>query len=393
MALTQVKDCGPTPVSIGIFAWNEERIINRTLSSLLDQSLFNSVRAADQTARWDCEVLCIVNGSTDNTARVVEEFIASQKQHRPGLNARAVVVPERGKLNAWNRFVREFSDPDARYLFMMDADILFANPDTLVNMLDALEDDAGAVVATDQPLKHMGSAGNESLRARLSHNAAKATQAADAQLCGQLYCIRARAARRIHLPHDLPACEDGLIKALVCTDFLAHSVWPRRIRLAPDAAHWFEAYTSPLALLKNRKRQMLGQTVVHILVDKYLPGLRSREKQRLAENLREKDKTDPAWLRRLICQHLRETRFCWRLYPGMLQHHFKRLANLPRAKRLRCLPTALLQVALDGMASLLAGRALRAGALAYWPEVKRKEPPTTPDQAAELAFCLPLRPK
>ena len=39
------------------------------------------------------------------------------------------------------------------------------------------------------------------------------------------------------------------------------------------ASHIFEAYTSPADILQNQKRQMIGQTVVHILVDKYLKSL------------------------------------------------------------------------------------------------------------------------
>ena len=58
------------------------------------------------------------------------------------------------------------------------------------------------------------------------------TRAAHGQLCAQLYCIRAEVARNIYLPKDLAACEDGFIKALVCTDFLTHEVKPERVRLA-----------------------------------------------------------------------------------------------------------------------------------------------------------------
>ena len=49
------------------------------------------------------------------------------------------------------------------------------------------------------------------------------TGSASAQLCGQLYCIRAEVARNIYLPKDLCACDDGFIKALVCTDFLTQA--------------------------------------------------------------------------------------------------------------------------------------------------------------------------
>ena len=107
----------------------------------------------------------------------------------------------------------------------------------------------------------------------MSLGASQMTGSARAQLCGQLYCIRAEVARNIYLPKDLCACDDGFIKALVCTDFLMHQVWPWRIVAAADAAHTFEAYVSPAGILKNQKRQMIGQTIVHVLVDDYLKKL------------------------------------------------------------------------------------------------------------------------
>ena len=49
---------------------------------------------------------------------------------------------------------------------------------------------------------------------------------------------------------------------------------------------------------------MIGQTVVHILMDEYLKNLSPLERMALAEFLRNKDQTDPLWLKRLISAHL-----------------------------------------------------------------------------------------
>src|SRR4029077_14790990 len=126
-----------------------------------------------------------------------------------------------------------------------------------------------------------------------------------------LYCIRSEIARNIYLPRDLGACEDGFIKALVCTDFLSRPVLADRIRVAEGAEHTFEAYTSPAAIFRNQKRQMIGQTVVHILMDQYLPTLSPQERLTMAEFLRNKDRDDPIWLKRLISSHLRQIRYWW----------------------------------------------------------------------------------
>ena len=96
---------------------------------------------------------------------------------------------------------------------------------------------------------------------------------AHALMTGSFYCIRADIARNIYLPKDLVACEDGLIRALACSEFLSHEVDPTRLIRVPNASHVFEAYTSPSDVIKNQKRQIIGQTIVHIIVDQYLPTL------------------------------------------------------------------------------------------------------------------------
>jgi hypothetical protein len=242
----------------------------------------------------------------------------------------------------------------------------------LWNMVAVLDQDSRANVSVDHPCKDIGLKSRKTLRDRLSLSASQATLAAPAQLCAQLYCIRAEIARKIYLPKDLAACEDGFIKALICTDILSHEVWPERIRAAEGAAHTFEAYTSPLAILRNQKRQILGQTIVHILVDQFLPEL-AGSREGMAELLRRKDIEDPSWLKRLIAEHLRRTRFFWRLYPGLLGLRFLRLRQLSSVKRWLCFPAAVAGTAVSFVASLMAYVALKRGCTDYWPQAARGE--------------------
>src|SRR5207248_9873172 len=134
---------------------------------------------------------------------------------------------------------------------------------------------------------------------RLSLATTDMTRQIDGQMTGQLYCIRAEVARRIWLPKDLGAPDDGFIKAIVCTDFFTDDLLPRRIRVAPRASHIFEAYRSPFEVLNNQKRQMIGQTTVHLLVDHYLKNLPLERRLDLATTLRQNDESDPDWLKRL----------------------------------------------------------------------------------------------
>jgi hypothetical protein len=382
-------------VSIAIIAWNEEKALGTTLASLFQQTLFEELSRRS----LGCEILCVANGCTDNTAECARKIFEQQTRthlFRDSFHCRVIEVAERGKLNAWNQFVHQFSSPETRFLCLMDADIVIHRNETLWNMLAVLDQDSRANVSVDHPCKDIGLKPRKSLRDRLSLSASQSTLAAPAQLCAQLYCIRAQIARKIYLPKDLAACEDGFIKTLICTDILSHEVWPERIRAAEGAAHTFEAYTSPLAILRNQKRQILGQTIVHILVDQYLPGLPAPS-EGIAESLRHKDIEDPSWLKRLIGEHLRRTRFFWRLYPGLLSLRFKRLMQLSPVKRWLCFPAAAAGTAVSFVASLLAYVALKRGCTDYWPQAVRgarqDSPPEnaapgnrrTPEKAARFA--------
>jgi hypothetical protein len=358
-------------LSLAIFAWNEEEVIGATLNSLFEQTIFAELRRRGLR----CEIVCVVNGCQDRTPEVARELFRRQSEShadRETFNCRVVKLVERGKLNAWNQFVHAISDREARFLSMMDADILFQQRQTIWNMLAMLENDPEAKISVDRPIKEFVAGERGSWRQNLSLGASQMTQSAPAQLCAQLYCIRAEVARNIYLPKDLAACEDGFIKALVCTDFLTHAVKPERIRLAQDAAHSFEAYTSPGAVLKNQKRQIIGQTIVHVLVDQYLVTLPIKRRLRLAETLQRKESADPAWLKRLIDGHLRQVKFFWQLYPGLLTSRFRRLASLRPATRLACLPAVTVSFLVSLISSFMAYRFLKTGGTDYWPRPERE---------------------
>lgn len=380
------KQAKPAAVCLGVFAWNEEKAIGPMLQSLLGQSLFARLAARGQSA----EIICVLNGCTDRTEVVANQTIECLNQQQPedsrwnAFTFRVANLSERGKINAWNRFVHSLSAAEAQVLFLMDADILIHLPDTLWNMLCLLETDLEANIAVDRPRKDLAFKAQKTLRQRLSLASSDITEAAEAQLCAQLYAIRAEAARNIWLPKDLSACEDGFIKALVCTDALTHEVWPHRIKIARHAEHTFEAYTSPMAILRNQKRQIIGQTIVHILVDKTLKGLPISERRCVGEAIRRREEADPDWLKRLIQEHLKGLKFFWRLYPGLLTQRLRQFSRVRGLKRAICLPAALMGFILALVSSWRAFRALRSGCTNYWPKAHRlgMEPSQTQAVAA-----------
>lgn len=358
-----------TSIAIGIIAWNEEAAIGAMLESLFSQSLFAELAAQNMR----CEIICVANGCTDRTAGVAREiFEKHQREHasRHAFSARVVEVQKRGKINAWNLFVHELSSREAQFLFFADADIVLQERQTLWNMYRTLDENSTAIVSTDTPIKDIALKSRRTLMERVSLAGSRMTQSAAAQLTGQLYCIKASIARNIYLPADLAACEDGFIKALACTYFLTHEVRAKHIVVAPKASHVFEAYVSLRDILNNQKRQMMGQTIVHLLVDRELKRLPLEQKLNLAEALRERESAEPDWLKLLIAEHMRRTRHSWQLFPNLLTSRFERLKGLRGIQRITHLPVALAGLALSLLASHRAYRALRAGYLNYWPDTQ-----------------------
>ncbi|MDB6065746.1 MAG: hypothetical protein JWR26_1954 [Pedosphaera sp.] len=360
---------GPTHVSVGIIAWNEAEGIARTLQSLFQQSLFEKLEQRGVR----CEIVCLANGCTDQTPAIAAKFFEIQSRRHPlhqSFHCCALDLKEQGKANAWNHFVHRASAAEAQFLILMDADILLNSADTLWNLVVALEENNEASISTDRPCKSISFKQHKSLLDRLSLMASQMTHAGEAQLCGQLYCIRSQVARQIFLPRHLGSCDDGFIKTTVCTDFFTRQSNPRRIVIAKDSSHTFDAYTSIPGILKNQKRQMIGQTIVHVLVDQYLPTLPPAERTALATTLQKEENNDPYWLKRLIANHARRTKLFWRIYPGIAGFRFKRLARLKGPRKILLLPMAVCGFGVSMFTCFQAYMTLREGGMEYWPHAK-----------------------
>jgi hypothetical protein len=122
-----------------------------------------------------------------------------------------------------------------------------------------------------------------------------------------------------------------------------------------------------LAVLRNQKRQIIGQTILHVLLDDHFKKLTLQERAKLGETLKRKEDADRFWIKRLIAEHLKRTRFFWQLYPGLVTIRWKRLKNLSPWKRLVCMPAALGSVLVAFVASFMARKALKMGGTEYWP--------------------------
>jgi glycosyltransferase involved in cell wall biosynthesis len=363
------SEAKPTCFSLGIMAWNEEDAIATALTSLLEQSVFALLAARGERA----EIVVLPNGCTDRTADVARETIErlhAQHPHPDAFTARVCELEQPGRNNAWNRFVHEFSARESRAIFMMDADIVFHGADSLRNMITTLEADREAMVVTDRAHKEIEFKPVKNFRDRISLAISAMNGTNQGWFTGQLYGMRAHIARNLYLPRDFGAPDDGFFKQVICTDFLTRPQNLRRVARAPEAGHIFEAYTSVADVLKNQQRQMIGQTIVHVLLE-YLKTRPHAERVNLAATLRREEARDPDWLKKLLGRHVAQARFFWQLFPGLLTFRFRRWANLGGWDRVKYLPFAVIGTAVTAISGWRAWRFLRSGNTHFWPKASR----------------------
>ncbi len=357
-------------------AWNEETAIVPMLESLFGQTIFARLAARGER----CQIVCLANGCTDRTVAVAGGIFAKMNREHParrGLLARVEDIATPGRNNAWNRFVHEFSAREARYICLMDADIVFDRADTLELVLDELARNPRLGGASDTPVKRVADRERPTLRERLSLATSEMTGTIAGRLNGMLYCLRAEIARNLYLPRDVLANDDGFFKAAICTNFFRAPLDPTKVVSVRAATHLYDPYLTVADVLNNQKRQMIGQATVYVIVE-YLQTLPERDRANLAVTLQRLEADDPDWLKRLINAHVERTAVFWRLFPGILGFRWRRLAQMRGAQQITHFPAALAGFGVTLVACWQAARFLRRGVANYWPKTVRADRPAMP---------------
>lgn len=351
-------------ISIGILAWNEEANIGRTLESLFRQDALTGSDESTRGCRW--EVVVVPNGCSDQTAVVSSRALREQLAARSDvqISARVEELPEAGKSNAWNRYVHELSDPAAELIVMLDADIEFAQAQTLSNTVRVLLTEPGALAAVDLPLKDAWKKPKKTLLERISIAGSQQAMAGPAALSGQFFCARARVLRLIWMPKGM-SVEDGYLNAMIRTECMLSKEDAGRILRAPAASHYYETLTDLRSIFRHELRLVMGTALNCYLMWDFLlfatdptgPGAGV-----LLRNLLDKD---PLWYERFVANAVR-VRGWWVLPRGML---FRRFDGLSKRSRGRVLGMAVACVGfmLDLPIFLVANRRLKRGrSIGFW---------------------------
>ncbi|MBW4550842.1 MAG: glycosyltransferase [Aphanocapsa sp. GSE-SYN-MK-11-07L] len=241
-------------ISIGILAYNEASKIEQTLASLFRQTLFQPVHPQKFNIDW-IQIVVVPNGCSDATEQIAHSFFEQLETNLMVPIAYEVrAIAQAGKSNAWNSYIHDFSDQDAKYLFLMDADIQLVQAETMSLMLSTLETTPEAWVATDTPVKDVALKQQKNYLEKLS---LQASSTGDGRICGQLYCGRSAVLRKIWMPVGL-SVEDGFLNAMLTTNYFTCPTIPTRVKCTENAYHIFEAYTSIPALLRHERRIVIG---------------------------------------------------------------------------------------------------------------------------------------
>lgn len=342
-------------ISIGILAYNESERIGPMLRSLFKQNFL-----VLSTSNNLIEIIVVANGCTDNTAAIakstLEELATQSKQEN--ISWRVCEVGEKGKSNAWNIFVHELSSQKADYLFLMDADIVLHDRDTLHSMVKVLETRPEVWIAVDKPIKDVSLKKDRNLIDKLSIlvsglSGNHAVEGGPAWLCGQLYCARSEILRRIWLPIGSPT-QDALLYTMIVTDCYKSPARADRIVLAGAASHIFEAYTNITRLFRHEKLLIIGNTVNEIIYKELIPNSDAFQDAGLLFG--QKNRQDPKWLNKYI-QDMAAKK--WWLVPRFIFiRRFKSLMNKPLRQVVLLFPLALVAFMIDFGLAFQANRQL-----------------------------------
>lgn len=352
-------------ISIGILAWNEEEVLEATLVSLFQQSVFKDVAGDFSKVEW--EIIVVPNGCSDATATVARRVLAylTDQAGKQQITFAVHDLKEPGKSNAWNHYIHEFSDQHSDLILMIDADVEFGEAETISNTVKALWQNPHAVVAVDLPLKDVTKKINKTLLEWFSVTASSSLNVGPPSIAGSFFCARGDALRQIWMPKGL-AVEDGFLSAMIVTDCFRSPYDEGKIIRAENATHYFETLTSLRAIFRHELRLVIGTVVNSYFIWDFLLFATDPTGPGAGVLIRNWVEKDPSWYPRFIDNSIRNHGF-WVLPRGML---FRRFSGYKNKRGLGLVKWALIAIVgflLDLPVFIAANRRLKkGGVVGYW---------------------------
>lgn len=352
-------------ISIGILACNEASSISRTLKSLFLQSVFSIDQRKLDGIKW--EIIVVPNGCTDKTAdiaRIAFLHCYEQLHERNEIIWKILEIEQGGKSNAWNHYIHDFSDKEAKFIIMIDADIEFDHIDTIYNTIKEIKNHPNVDVVVDTPKKHFVNKKNKTLIEKISTIKSDQTLQGDPAIAGSFYCARAKILRKIWMPIGLTG-EDGFLRAMIITNLFRNAPDPTKICRAPNASHFYEGLTDLNAIFKHEIRMVIGTTYncyfcwdfLIFATDPTGPGAGYLIKSRLDHS--------PNWYKEFISNEVKN-RGLWVLPKNMLFRNLIRMKNITPNQFAKNLLLSIVGMLLDVPVMIIANYKIKKGSIGYW---------------------------
>ena len=352
-------------VSIGVLAYNEAAGIAHTLTSLLAQSVFHTAVEISKVSEW--EIIVVPNGCTDTTevvaANALSALVPSLTASKPAYSVR--VLEQGGKSNAWNKYIHEMSRKDADVIVMVDADIEFGHPDTVLNCLTELRTNHRAKVVVDLPLKDFLKKPKLTWLESMSAKTSSVQLGESVGISGQFYCASALLLRQVWMPNGLSA-EDGFLKGMVITDMFRSEPDLGSVVRAANASHYYEGLTDLRDVFHHELRMVIGTSMNCYFMWDFLKFAVDPKGPGAGELIRNQLAVDPNWYRKTVENQIKNRGLL--VFPrGMMLQRFTSMRGLTWQRKLRRLPVVLVGTLLDVPTYWMASRKLRSGrALGFW---------------------------
>lgn len=236
-------------IDVGVFAHNEELSIGRTLSDLINQSIFSHDNV-------DIRLVVLINGSTDDTEKISKRALAESTH----LNACVVPLDQPGKSRTWNKFVHSISRTEADYLICCDADIRLVSVQALEKLVGFINDRPSLHAVPSKPVKDLQSQVVLSISEKMILASSSSLDNWKNSICGQLYIARTETLRTIWLPIGLPV-EDGFVRAMILTNNFSERENVERIDSDDSIYHIYESERSLIGLVRHQIRIVIGSAI------------------------------------------------------------------------------------------------------------------------------------
>jgi glycosyltransferase involved in cell wall biosynthesis len=272
-------------ISVCILAKDEAETISSMLLQISRQTFLKRAAAS-------VHLLVLANGCTDSTVAQAQKCEGLFK----GTCAELFVhdLKQGGKSRTWNKAVHELAHHDTSIFVFVDPDVRLLSHTVIDDLLSNLEAKPYLPVSGGYPIKDVHAKESKTYIDRL--NLAISARAKPVNVVnGSLYAIRAKIAREIWLPNDVPV-EDGFLNAMVTTLGFTTPVGQYVVETAEYPTHSFKAHSAK-AFFAHEQRMIVG-TVINYWIFEYLWSLDLQEPA--GALIRKWNEEDPDWVEEII---------------------------------------------------------------------------------------------